>query len=185
MNPSRCLTAMFSSTLRSMGIPEMKKLLPLLVLSTLCCMQSPVALAEVYKVIDADGKVTYTNVPTKGAKKLDIDPAPTSGAAAPKQNARTPTPESFPRVDRQTQNQRDNTRKQILQAELETEKKALEEARKAYTEGESNPEVYKAANGKTFRNVAKFEEKMKTLQANVDGHERNIQLLQKELDALN
>ncbi|MDP2248092.1 MAG: DUF4124 domain-containing protein [Nitrosomonadales bacterium] len=163
----------------------MKKLLSLFVFSAFSYMSSPMALADVYKVIDADGKVTYTNVPTKGAKKLDIDPAPSGGADTPKPNVRTPTPETFPRVDKQTQNQRDNTRKQILQAELEAEKKALEDARKAYAEGESNPEVYKAANGKTFRNVAKFEEKMKALQANVDGHERNIQLLQKELDALN
>ena len=37
----------------------------------------------------------------------------------------------------------------------------------------------------TFRNVAKYDEKVKSLQADVDGHENNIKLLQKELDALN
>lgn len=185
MNCSRCLNSMFSSTLRSMGMLEMKKLLSSFAIGIMFCMLTPIAAAEVYKVIDADGRVTYTNVPTKGAKKLDIDPVPSGGAPATQPNPRISTPETFPRVDKKTQNQRDNTRKQILQAELEAEKKALEEAKKAYVEGESNPEVYKAANGKTFRNVAKFEEKMKVLQANVDGHERNIQLLQKELDALN
>lgn len=186
MNCSRCLNTMFSTTLRSMGMLEMKKLLSSFTIGVMVSMLSPIAIAEVYKVIDADGRVTYTNVPTKGAKKLDIDPAPNNGAtAAPKPNAKVPTPASFPRVDKSTQNQRDNTRKQILQAELEEEKKALEEAKKAYIEGESKPEVYKAANGKTFRNVAKFQEKMRLLQADVDGHERNIQLLQKELDALN
>lgn len=163
----------------------MKRLLSIYAMTAICSLLSPIAVAEVYKVIDADGRVTYTNVPTKGAKKLDIDPVPSNGAPAPKANARTATPETFPRVDKQTQNQRDNTRRQILEAELEAEKKALEEAKKAYAEGESKPEVYKAANGKTFRNVAKFEEKMKGLQANVDAHERNIQLLQKELDAFN
>lgn len=176
---------MFSSTLRIMGMSQMKKILFLLALGSCANLYPSIALAEVYKVIDADGRVTYTNVPTKGAKKLDIEPAPSDGATAPPRNIRTPTPAAFPRIDKQTQNQRDNTRKQILQAELESEKKALEEARKAYIEGESNPEVYKAANGKTFRNVAKFEAKMKLLQANVDMHERNIQLLQKELDVLN
>lgn len=185
MNCSRCLNTMFSTTLRSMGMLEMKKLLSSFAIGIMFSVLSPFAVAEVYKIIDADGRVTYTNVPTKGAKKLDIDPVPSSGASEPKQNAKVPTPASFPRVDKQTQNQRDNTRRQILQAELEAERKALEEAKKAYVEGESNPEVYKAANGKTFRNVAKFQEKMKVLQANVDGHERNIQLLQKELDALN
>lgn len=185
MKCSRCLSSMFSSTLRSMEMLQMKKLLSAFTIGVVFCMLSPMANAEIYKVIDADGRVTYTNVPTKGAKKLDIDPAPSGGAPAAKPNQRISTPETFPRVDKKTQNQRDNTRRQILEAELEAEKKALEEAKKAYVEGESNPEVYKAANGKTFRNVAKFEEKMKVLQANVDGHERNIQLLQKELDALN
>jgi hypothetical protein len=185
MNCSRCLNCMFSSTLRSMELLDMKKWLSSFTIGIICSLLSPIATAEVYKVIDADGRVTYTNVPTKGAKKLDIDPLPSNGASESKPNAKVPTPSSFPRVDKQTQNQRDNTRRQILEAELEAEKKALEEAKKAYIEGESNPEVYKAANGKTFRNVAKFQEKMKVLQANVDGHERNIQLLQKELDALN
>jgi len=163
----------------------MRKSLSLLVLGCALLAQIPVAIAEIYKVIDEDGRVTYTNVPVKGAKKLDIDPPPTNGASIPSREVKTPTPSSFPRVDKQTQNQRDNTRKQILQAELEAEKKALEEAKKAYDEGASKPEVYKGAGGKTFRNVAKFEEKMKQLQANVDTHEKNIQLLQKELDALN
>jgi len=176
---------MFSTTLSAMGMLQMKKLLSAFTIGIVFCMLSPMANAEVYKVIDADGRVTYTNMPTKGAKKLDIDPAPSGGAPTAKPNQRISTPDTFPRVDKQTQNQRDNTRRQILEAELEAEKKALEEAKKAYVEGESTPEVYKAANGKTFRNVAKFEEKMKVLQANVDGHERNIQLLQKELDALN
>ncbi|PKO25161.1 MAG: DUF4124 domain-containing protein [Betaproteobacteria bacterium HGW-Betaproteobacteria-8] len=157
----------------------------LLTLGIFCALQTPAAFAEIYKVIDENGKVTYTNMPVKGAKKLDIDPPPTNGASTPSREVKTSTPSSFPRVDKQTQNQRDNTRKQILQAELEAEKKALEEAKKAYEEGASKPEVYKGAGGKTYRNVAKFEDKMKQLQANVDAHEKNIQLLQKELDTLN
>lgn len=163
----------------------MKKTLSLLVLATLCILQATVASAEIYKVIDENGRVTYTNVPVKGAKKLEIDPPPANSAPTPSSEVKTPTPSSFPRVDKQTQNQRDNTRKQILQAELEAEKKALEEAKKAYEEGAAKPEVYKGAGGKTYRNVAKFDEKMKQLQANVDAHEKNIQLLQKELDTLN
>jgi SMC interacting uncharacterized protein involved in chromosome segregation len=35
-----------------------------------------------------------------------------------------------------------------------------------------------------MRNVPKFQEKMKRLQADVDSHENNIKLLQKELDNL-
>lgn len=141
------------------------------------------AYAEVYKIVDEDGRVTYTNVPTKGAKKIEIDPPPPTSSQPLRETVRTPA--DFPRVDKQTQNSRDSKRKEILREELATEKKALEEAKKAYAEGEANPEVYRAPNGRTFRNVPMFEEKMKRLQADVDAHQKNVELLQKELDALN
>ena len=146
--------------------------------------------AAIYKNVDANGHITYSNVPSKGASRLDIDaPAGNSNAtgysaASSPRRAKTPTPANFPRVDQETQTQRDSKRKQILQDELEVEKKALEEAKKAYAEGESVPEVYRAANGKTFRNVPKFEEKMQRLKADVTAHENNVQLLQKELDTI-
>ena len=40
------------------------------------------------------------------------------------------------------------------------------------------------ADGKTYRNMAKYNEKMKNLQADVDGHESNIKLLEKEIASL-
>ncbi len=153
------------------------------------------AYADIYKRIDADGRITYSNTKTKDATRLDIDPdantivndnrPKTNNGSA---NKRTSTPDSFPKVDKQTQNQRDTKRQDILQSELESEKLALEEAKKAYAEGSSKPEVYqkKNANGttSTFRNVPKFDEKMKGLQAEIDSHQNNIELLQKELNSL-
>ncbi|WP_047539948.1 DUF4124 domain-containing protein [Methylotenera versatilis] len=150
--------------------------------------------AEIYKHVDSEGRVTYSNVKLKGAKKLDLEPADTNfGSGGSEANrstnrapqAKTATPANFPKVDAGTQNQRDGKRKDILQAELEAEKQALAKAKEAYAEGESKPEVYKAANGKTFRNVAKFEEKMKALKDDVDVHQRNIELLTKEINAIN
>ncbi len=151
--------------------------------------------AAIYKVVDAEGRVTYSNVKIKGAKKLDLEPADTSfgtgsgGETKRGSQTRTATPAGFPKVEASTQNQRDDKRKEILQSELDAEKKALEDAKKAYAEGESHPEVYqqKNANGtsKTFRNVPKFDEKMKALQTDVDAHQRNIDLLQKEMNATN
>jgi len=151
---------------------------------------STAAVAEIYKHVDADGRVTYSNIKSKGATRLEIDPDASNisndraKAKSGTANKRTATPDSFPRVDKDMQNQRDGKRKSILQNELDAEKAALEEAKKAYTEGESNPEVYRTANGQTFRNVPKFEEKMKSLKENVDNHQKNIELLQKELDSL-
>ncbi len=152
---------------------------------------STFAHAEIYKHVDAEGRVTYSNVKIKGAKKLYLEPADTSfgnssgGETKHAPSTRTATPASFPKVDAGTQNQRDGKRKEILQAELDTEKKALEEAKKAYAEGESNPEVFRTADGKTLRNVPKFQEKMKLLQANVAVHQRNIELLEKEISTIN
>lgn len=146
------------------------------------------AQAEIYKHVDADGRITYSNVKIKGAQKLDLEPADTSFGSEPKpatkrsEQAKTPTPSSFPKVDSGTQNQRDAKRKDILKSELASEKEALERAKQAYAEGESNPEMARGANGKQFRNVAKYDEKMKNLQAEVDAHERNIELLTKELN---
>lgn len=166
----------------------MKKIYPLLTLIAFAF--STAAFADIYKRVDADGRVTYSNIKTRDAKRLEIDPdtntisndrpKPPTGSA----NKRTATPEGFPKVDKQTQNSRDDKRRGILQSELDAEKAALEEAQKAYAEGESNPEMIRHADGRMFRNVAKFQAKMKPLQADVDNHENNIRLLQKELDAL-
>lgn len=162
----------------------MKKFIYTLLIGIGWLAMAGIANAEIYKVIDANGHITYTNVPTKGAEKLDIDPPPAPAGDRPARSTRTPTPASFPRVDSATQSQRDDTRKKILQEELKAEQDALAEAKKAYAEGEANPETFVAANGKRFRNMAKFNEKMQKLQANVDLHEKNIELLQKELSAL-
>lgn len=173
-----------------MKIIAIKKYLTCLVFLNVAFLAN--AYAEIYKRVDADGRVTYSNVKTKGAVRLELDPdANTISDDRPKSqaNKRTATPGDFPRVDKETQNQRDGKRKDILLSELEAEKLALEEAKKAYAEGESNPEVYqkKNANGttSTFRNVPKFQEKMKNLQAEVDSHQRNVELLQKEIDSFN
>jgi len=150
--------------------------------------------AEIYKHVDAEGRVTYSNVKIKGAKKMNIEPADTSFGTNPTASekytpAKKAAPEGFPNVDANTQKERDSSRKNILLSELESEKKALDDAKKAYDEGASNPEVFKKKNAdgssSTFRNVAKYQEKMKKLQEDVDVHQRNIELLEKEISNIN
>jgi hypothetical protein len=175
----------------------MKRQIKFLSILMVTLMLPVLAQAEIYKTTDANGHVTYSNVKIKGAKKLDLEPADTSfGNSTNSETKRAPqakttTPTSFPKVDAGTQTQRDGKRKEILQSELDAEKKALEDAKKAYDEGQSKPEVYrtpvvtgpdgKKSGGNTLRNVAKFDEKMKALQAEVDAHERNIDLLTKAM----
>ncbi|MDO9394149.1 MAG: DUF4124 domain-containing protein, partial [Methylotenera sp.] len=50
----------------------MKKTLYLVTLIVIAFSGS--AFAEIYKRVDADGRITYSNIKTKGATRLDFDP---------------------------------------------------------------------------------------------------------------
>lgn len=168
---------MFSTTL-----PAMKNSLLLA-----CCLSiglAATARAEIYKNVDANGHVTYSNVPSKGAKKLDLEPPASTGFdSKPRTRTATPSPSDFPRVDKQTQVQRDLKRKKILEEELATEKKVLEDAKKAYAENQANAEFFRANNLKEPGNIIKYDENLKRLEAEVESHKKNVELLQKELDS--
>ncbi|QDC45148.1 DUF4124 domain-containing protein [Methylophilus medardicus] len=150
-------------------------------------MVSHNSLADIYKYTDSNGVTTYTNIKPEGNSKAELvisgpktaDPAPPPREK--KSTVRAPSPNSFPKVDQQTQTQRDQKRKEVLMAELAQEKQALENAKQLYEEAQNTPEVYRGANGKTFRNVAKYEEKLHLIEAEIQAHERNIELLNKEL----
>jgi hypothetical protein len=151
-------------------------------LFVLCCSAAFAisANADIYKRVDDEGRVTYSSVPIKGGKKLHLEPLPTM-APPPKPSKAS---EDFPRVNTETQERRDDTRRKILEDELATEQKALEDARLKLKEGQENPEVYKGADGKTYRNVPKYEEKVSALQEEVNAHEKNVKALQTELSNL-
>ena len=55
-----------------------KSLITLLSVLLTALMLPLLAHAEIYKIVDANGNVTYSNVKIKGAKKLDLEPADTS-----------------------------------------------------------------------------------------------------------
>jgi chromosome segregation ATPase len=131
--------------------------------------------------VDDEGRVTYSSKPIKGGKKLHLEPLPTM--PPPPMNS-SKASEDFPRVNTETQERRDDTRRKILEDELATEQKALEDAHLKLKEGQENPEVYKGADGKTYRNVPKYEEKVNALQEDVSAHEKNVKALQTELSNL-
>ena len=153
------------------------------------CLISISAHAEIYKYVDEDGRITYSNVSRKGAKKLDLDTLPPQV----KNKTATPTPSAFPKVENSTQRKRDESRRRVLEAELEAEEKNLANAKVALKEGEEAPEMFKVKrtiigkDGKpqtiteTRRNVPKYDEKIKTLQEAVSLHESNVEALKKEL----
>ena len=142
---------------------------PLLILAAL---NAAPAVAEIYKYVDENGRITYTNLPKKGAKKLDLDPV----SAAKTRSSTGPT--DFPKVDNHTQKKRDDLRKQILQDELATEEKSFTEAQKMLKEGEA------IRIGDEARNNQKYLDRVKKLKDNVSLHERNIAALKKELGDL-
>ncbi len=94
------------------------------------------AFAEIYKKVDANGRVTYSNVPMKGGVRLNLEAIGTVPAGHPR--ASSPTPVTFPRVDAETQKKRDETRRQILEDELSAEEKLLADAKKGSSKEETD-----------------------------------------------
>lgn len=151
-------------------------------LPLLLCLLPVTAYSEIYKAVDKEGHVTYSSAPIKGGKKIVLEPLPTM---PPPAHARSP--QDFPRVDGQTQKGRDETRRKILQDELNSEEQAMTEARKKLTELEEENRGYAVVQGKTVFNEARNIEYLKILQdqkEQVESHQRNIEALKTELSKL-
>ncbi len=148
----------------------MRRVLSLILFTSgLAC--GPAVQAEIYKFIDDEGNVTYTNIPRPGAKKLELDLPPPPAAsvskdanAAKRPRLKTPSPVYFPRVDAATQRRRDDMRRQLLMQELASEQSNLEAARRALAEAARQP-------GADLNKLAD----------SVRLHEKNIEMLNKEL----
>lgn len=147
-------------------------------LSLLLALMAGVAQADtLYKCADSEGRTTYTNQksPGKTCTVLSQD-KPISTFAAPKTRAATPTPEGFPRVNSETQKSRDGDRRKILEEEMRAEQQKLEGAKKSLAE----QEAIREGGEKNYQRVL---DRLKPYQEEVQLHERNVDSLQKELDA--
>ena len=93
------------------------------VLMTIGTILTTVTSAEIYRHVDKNGQITYSNTRMSGAKKV-----------LPKQTlakAKMATPKHFPKVASRVQRKRDLKRRNILENELTTEKKLLSNAKQA------------------------------------------------------
>lgn len=127
-----------------------------------------VAQAQVYKHVDEKGRVTYSNSPIPGGKKLDLPPTNT---------VQMPQPQPEPQ-------ERESARRvEELNQRLAAEEQKLEQARQALREGEATPEVFRTPSGGIGRNVVKYEEKIKALQESVERQQKTVDALKQELES--
>ena len=143
---------------------------------------SAAARADIYECVDPSGNKRFTNIKAeaKGCKLLNVSvpntiPAPKSpaskgGAAA------TPTPPTFPKVDPDTQRQRDTDRRRILEQELANEEKLLDQAKKELSTQDS-------VRLGSERNYQRVIERLEPYKKKVKLHEDNIASLRRELAA--
>jgi len=140
----------------------------------------------VYKCVDAQGRVEFTDQSRRGCKQLEsfisTVPAPVrasppipaprpSGSTGP---APTASPASFPRVDSAQQRARDDDRRAILNDELRLEQKKLADLRRDFNGGE--PE--RMGNE---RNYAKYQERVAGMRDEIGRSERNVEALTREI----
>ena len=134
------------------------------------------ALAETCKYVDSEGRIIYSNVPIKRARKVTCfqAPAPPPEASAPATVPPTATDTGRPRVEAGTQRKRDQDRRTILEDELAREQKALDDAKKALAEQET-------LRSGDERSYSRVQERLKPFQEAVAAHEKNISSIKQEL----
>lgn len=157
------------------------------ILSLALALSMPaLASAQVFKCVDGDGRITYTNDRSLGrscqplAQNQAVSTVP--GPAVRQQaggatRAVPPATAGFPRVSADDQRTRDETRRQVLQDELAAEERALSEAETALAEQE-------AVRHGNERNYQKVLDRLQPFKDKIDLHKRNIEALQREMSSL-
>lgn len=140
---------------------------------------------DIYQYIDKSGTTVYSNKPVKGAKKVNLPPITVYASPMTKNdyNARSYTESSTRKnktvkmVTRQSvpAGTNEEGRNQILAEELEHEKQALEDARKALNTAKDT----KLDSEKN--NLAQYQDRIQALQDAVTEHQKNIDILSRQL----
>jgi hypothetical protein len=154
------------------------------VFATACALLlcgSASAQSAIYKCVDPQGRVEFTDVRKTGCKSLDLPgsyPAPVrrSGAAPRQASAPMPvvSPANFPRVDTSAQKARDDDRRGILTEELRAEEKKLTDLKSTYNGGEPERQGNEKNNGK-------YQERVASMKEDIGRSERNIDALRREI----
>jgi hypothetical protein len=135
-------------------------------------LNAGIASAEIYKKVDEKGRVTYSNVPEKGAKKVDLQPLSVVPSTKPPEPARA-SEEDRPQTDDAAL----AARRRELQDKIAAEEQLVQQARQALKEGE-------AVRLGNERNYQKYLDRVQGLKDNVAQHEKNLEILKNELAGL-
>ena len=153
----------------------------------------PAAQAQVFKCVDEQGRVEFTDQNRRGCKQLEslsppvASPSPVrasapipsvrpnnAGGSGPAAAPASVTPASFPRVDTAQQRVRDDDRREILNDELRLEEKKLGDLRRDFNNGEPERQGNE-------RNYAKYQERVAGMRDEIGRTERNIASLRREI----
>lgn len=124
--------------------------------------------SAIYKHVDDDGRITFSNRSGQGAQKIQSAPNKTRAKAVVSSMA----PAHFPKVNMSMQRKRDVKRREILEHELADEMKQLYDTQRYISLVDNNPDMHQKS------------ERMMRLQYKLQRHERNIASLQRELEKL-
>ncbi len=138
--------------------------------------------ADIWECVDESGNKRFTNIKSeaKGCKQLAVSapnvvaPPPGKTAASKSTGKAAERPADFPKVDGDTQKQRDNDRRKILDQELASEQKLLDQAKKDLADQESQRLG-------SERNYQRVLDRLEPYKKKVKLHEDNIANLRREL----
>jgi len=123
--------------------------------------------STIYRHVDEEGRITFTNRSNKGAQKFQSTPNSAGSRAAV-----SVTPAHFPKVGVNKQQSRDIKRREILEHELADEMKLFSDTRRHISLVSGNQETQR------------HKERIKRLQNKLQRHESNIASLKRELERL-
>jgi hypothetical protein len=146
-----------------------KTLFILAVLISLVSIPQAIAQANIYKHVDKDGNITFTNRRIPHAEKISVASYSRNSEF---NSIQMQSSGNAPRVKDTTQKERDTVRRQILQKELVTEEKNFTETRTNLDQFSNSAEA------------SSFQEKIVQLKNKLFLHQRNITALKKELARL-
>ena len=140
---------------------------------------APLVAAEIWECTDASGNKRFTNIESeaKGCRLLALPPlttVPPVKAPPPRPKATAPAPANFPKVDADTQRERDADRRRILEQELANEEKLLGRARKEL-------EAQESIRLGSERNYQRVLDRLEPYKKKVKLHEDNVNNLRREL----